>query len=841
MLRPLRRRSSTSRSRSTPTTRSSCRGSTGARWRTPAASPTATSCSPAAGSREASGGSARWSSPTRCRTCGSATWSARRWWEDTWLNESFADYMGFEVGAGPRPASPAPGSSFETRYKPGGYAADRRRSTHPVAPLPEDVPDVDTATSNFDAISYAKGNAVIRQLVTWLGDEDFLAGVNAHLTRHRFANATLDDLVDALDAVSPRDVRGWAEVWLRPSGHDTIRVERDGDVPVLVRDGDPAAPAPRHGVRRRAGRGRRPLGRPRRRAGAAARVGRPGRGAQLARRDVRPGAARRALLARGRPAGTCWRSTDPLARGLPAGPWPSTSRVERPTSTSSTGTCPPSRTRRLVRRSPTHARAARAVPAGAGRRRGRGARAAGRCLPGRAGRRAGGQRALALTRGLARDLPRRRRAAPLAGRGPHRPGARARPAAPVVGRAPAGRARRARRRRDRGGAPPRRHRPRATSARPPRSPPGPTAEAKAEAWAAHDRGPRSPTAGSRRSPPGCGRPSRPSSRRRTSRATSRPRPRLARRGPAFAAVGRRRVPGAPPRRRRSSRWSATALRGDVPTVLRRAWEDALDDRGVGRRSLVAAPGPGAGRLLVRRPGGRAAPALQPDGLGHAPHPLPRPSRPRPRRRRPSHRRPRRAPYRRPGSAPGRCRCARTATGRPQPTPPELDPRRFTLPDTLAAAARRRLRLDGRAGAGRGAGPLDLGARLPGRGRRPGLRAAGLLGLRRPAAHRRAAAQRDRSPTTSSSVFRTLYEERFPFEELRVTPPLRARRAADRRRQRHRLLRLPADHRLDHDVQPARLRPGHRPRPVPEPLHEGRPGAARARVVLPRPRPASGPG
>ncbi len=161
---------------------------------------------------------------------------SQRWWDDTWLNESFADYMGFEVA---QTAAGFSGTrlSFETRFKPGGYAADRRRSSHPVAPLPEDVPDVATATSNFDEISYAKGNAAIRQLVTWLGTDDFLAGVNAHLTRHRFGNATLDDLVDALDAVSPRDVRGWAEVWLRSAGHDTIRVHRDGDVPVVVRDG----------------------------------------------------------------------------------------------------------------------------------------------------------------------------------------------------------------------------------------------------------------------------------------------------------------------------------------------------------------------------------------------------------------------------------------------------------------------------------------------------------------------------------------------------------------------------------------------------------------------------
>ena len=99
------------------------------------------------------------------------------------------------------------------------------------------MPDVDTASTNFDDISYVKGASSLRQLVTWMGDEDFLAGVNAHLTKHRFGNATLADLVDALDDASPREVRAWAEVWLRQSGHDTIRVERDGDVPVLVRDG----------------------------------------------------------------------------------------------------------------------------------------------------------------------------------------------------------------------------------------------------------------------------------------------------------------------------------------------------------------------------------------------------------------------------------------------------------------------------------------------------------------------------------------------------------------------------------------------------------------------------
>ncbi|CAB4734543.1 unannotated protein [freshwater metagenome] len=160
-----------------------------------------------------------------------------RWWEDTWLNESFADYMGYRVaddGAGFAGALVA----HESSRKPGAYTADERRSTHPVAPAPEDVPDVDAAFANFDAISYSKGNSCLRQLVTWLGDEDFLAGVNAHLTRHAFGNATLDDLVTALDEASPRDVRAWAEAWLRRPGFDTVAVERDADgTPVLVREG----------------------------------------------------------------------------------------------------------------------------------------------------------------------------------------------------------------------------------------------------------------------------------------------------------------------------------------------------------------------------------------------------------------------------------------------------------------------------------------------------------------------------------------------------------------------------------------------------------------------------
>ena len=159
-----------------------------------------------------------------------------QWWEDSWLNESFADFMGYDVAAVAAGYDDAWTSAAITR-KPTGYRADRRRSTHPIAEDAEKMVDADTAFANFDMITYAKGNAVLRQLGFWLGEEDFLAGVNQHLTAHAFGNATLADFLEALDAATDRDVRGWAELWLRTTGFDELAVTRDGDVPVLTRSG----------------------------------------------------------------------------------------------------------------------------------------------------------------------------------------------------------------------------------------------------------------------------------------------------------------------------------------------------------------------------------------------------------------------------------------------------------------------------------------------------------------------------------------------------------------------------------------------------------------------------
>ncbi len=158
-----------------------------------------------------------------------------KWWQDTWLNESFADFMGYHVAheAGVLGSWP----DFSLNRKPTGYAADARRSTHPIAEDAEHLVDVDTAFTNFDMITYAKGASVLHQLVIWLGWDTFVKGTNVYLTRHRFGNAELADYLEALDSVTDRDVRGWAEAYLRTTGFDTISVTRDGDVPVLTRAG----------------------------------------------------------------------------------------------------------------------------------------------------------------------------------------------------------------------------------------------------------------------------------------------------------------------------------------------------------------------------------------------------------------------------------------------------------------------------------------------------------------------------------------------------------------------------------------------------------------------------
>ncbi|MFE7297690.1 aminopeptidase N [Streptomyces sp. NPDC057579] len=144
-----------------------------------------------------------------------------QWWDDIWLNESFAEYMGYQVLSEATRFTDT-WTDFAIARKGWGYDADQRPSTHPVAPAPDDVPDTASALLNFDGISYAKGASALRQLVAWMGEKDFLAGINDHFARHRFGNATLADFIDSLARATDRDVHAWAERWLRTTGVDTL-------------------------------------------------------------------------------------------------------------------------------------------------------------------------------------------------------------------------------------------------------------------------------------------------------------------------------------------------------------------------------------------------------------------------------------------------------------------------------------------------------------------------------------------------------------------------------------------------------------------------------------------
>ncbi|MEV6208816.1 aminopeptidase N [Kitasatospora sp. NPDC051914] len=161
------------------------------------------------------------------------------WWDDLWLNESFAEMLGYRIAAESTRFTGA-WTSFAVKRKGWGYDADLRGSTHPVAAIA--MGSVAEALVNFDGISYAKGASALRQLVHWLGDKAFFAGLNAYFAEHRWGNADLGDFLSALGAATDRDVAGWAEAWLRTSGVDTLRleVEADGDTlrsVVLVNDG----------------------------------------------------------------------------------------------------------------------------------------------------------------------------------------------------------------------------------------------------------------------------------------------------------------------------------------------------------------------------------------------------------------------------------------------------------------------------------------------------------------------------------------------------------------------------------------------------------------------------
>ena len=153
-----------------------------------------------------------------------------KWWNDLWLNESFAEYASTLATAEATEWSEA-WTTFAAMEKSWAYKQDQLPSTHPIVATINDLEDVQV---NFDGITYAKGASVLKQLVAWVGQEDFLAGVSAYFKKHAHANTELRDLLVELEATSGRDLTEWSEKWLETAGVNTLRPEIEVDADGVI-------------------------------------------------------------------------------------------------------------------------------------------------------------------------------------------------------------------------------------------------------------------------------------------------------------------------------------------------------------------------------------------------------------------------------------------------------------------------------------------------------------------------------------------------------------------------------------------------------------------------------
>ena len=142
-----------------------------------------------------------------------------RWWDDLWLNESFAEWASTICAAEATRWSSA-WTTFANSEKSWAYRQDQLPSTHPIAAEIRDLEDVEV---NFDGITYAKGAAVLKQLAAWVGREEFLAGIRAYFDSHAWGNTTLADFLHQLEQASARDLRAWSRDWLETAGVNTLR------------------------------------------------------------------------------------------------------------------------------------------------------------------------------------------------------------------------------------------------------------------------------------------------------------------------------------------------------------------------------------------------------------------------------------------------------------------------------------------------------------------------------------------------------------------------------------------------------------------------------------------
>ena len=148
-----------------------------------------------------------------------------KWWDDLWLNESFAEWASHHALVAATSYDEA-WTGFTNSRKNWAYRQDQLPSTHPIA---ADNHDLEAVEVSFDGITYAKGAAALKQLVAWVGEVEFFAGLRAYFRRHAFGNSEFSDLLRALEETSGRDLGSWAEEWLQTTGVNTLAVDATVD------------------------------------------------------------------------------------------------------------------------------------------------------------------------------------------------------------------------------------------------------------------------------------------------------------------------------------------------------------------------------------------------------------------------------------------------------------------------------------------------------------------------------------------------------------------------------------------------------------------------------------
>jgi aminopeptidase N len=148
-----------------------------------------------------------------------------KWWDDLWLNESFAEFAAAHASTNATRFADA-WTSFTNARKNWAYRQDQLPSTHPIA---ADNYDLHAVEANFDGITYAKGASALKQLVAWVGEKDFFAGLRAYFGKHAYGNTQLSDLLVELEAASGRELGDWAKEWLQTSGVNTLRASFEAD------------------------------------------------------------------------------------------------------------------------------------------------------------------------------------------------------------------------------------------------------------------------------------------------------------------------------------------------------------------------------------------------------------------------------------------------------------------------------------------------------------------------------------------------------------------------------------------------------------------------------------